>query len=261
MRVERRHAAGIEWQPQHLEPEALDHRHPSDARQYLVDQDLVFAGAHAQLAVCIGNRRRRPEVDGELAAHQFDRAAVDLGVGDAGDAFDLVKAADRNTHARQALAEFEADGAHADDGHALGQILEFENFVCGDHPLAELSPGRGQDRRRAGCDDHRLGAKALAGCLDQGRLEQARMVLDEDIRWELGRAAAHHALDEAVAQFLHVLHRLGDIEAEPFVAVDAELPEMRPAVVRLGDVDHHLGRHAADARTRRPGRAAVDQHE
>jgi len=58
-----------------------------------------------------------------------------------------------------------------------------------------------------------------------------------------------------------MLHRLGGIEAEPFVAVDAELPEMRPAVVLLGNMDHHLGRHAADACTGRAGRAAVDQHE
>ena len=40
--------------------------------------------AHAQLAAGVGQRRGRPEVDWKLAAHQFDRAAVDLGVGDAG---------------------------------------------------------------------------------------------------------------------------------------------------------------------------------
>ena len=146
VRIEGRHAAGIERQAEHLEPQALDHRHAPDARQHLVDQDLVLAGAHAQLAVRVGQRRRCPEMDGELLAHQLDRAAVDLGIGDAGDALDLVEAADRDTHAGQALAEFEADGAHADDGHAGGQVLEFEDLVGGDHALAELAPRRGQDR-------------------------------------------------------------------------------------------------------------------
>ena len=101
----------------------------------------------------------------------------------------------------------------------------------------------------------------MARDLDQGRLDQARVVLDELIRWHVVRAAAEHAVDEGVAQILDMLQRLRDVQRQGVVTIDAVGPEMGAAVIVLGDLDHRLGRHAADPGAGGSRLPAIDEDE
>jgi hypothetical protein len=140
-----------------------------------------------------------------------------------------------------------------------GQILELEDVVGGDDAIAELPPGLGHERPRAGGDHDRLGADPLSGDLDQGRLDEAGIVLDEDVLRHVVGAAAQDAIHEGVAQILNVLQRLRDIQGHTLVPVDAVFAQMRPPMIVLGDLNHGLGRHAADPRTGGARLAPIDQ--
>ncbi len=134
-------------------------------------------------------------------------------------------------------------------------------LVGGEHPLAEGLPGPRDQGARAGGDHDARGANALSGDVQQGGLDEPGVILEEEVRRHIVGGVAQHPVDEGVPQILDVLHRLGDVQRHLLMSVDAVLPQVGSAVVVLRDLDHGLGRHAADAGAGGAGLAAVDEHK
>ena len=171
---------------------------------------------------------------------------------------ELVEAGDRNADPVQALAQLQADGPQPDDRHGLGQVRQLEDPIGGDDALAQGLPGRGDQGSGSGGDDHAGGADALRGGLDQCRLDEVGILLDELVAQIIG-AVAEHPIDEGIAQVLDVLHDITQVQGQFLMPVHPVAAQGGTAVVILGDLDQGLGRHATDPGTGSPGLAAVDE--
>ena len=206
----------------------------------VLDDDRVAVATH--VGVRIG-------VEIELGAE--DLAGLDQhgGVADGPHAAAPAEDLDANAQpAEQRLAELEADDARPEHRNALGQVVELEDLVVGDQPVAERVPRRRKGRRGAGGDDDRLRDDRRTA------VDRQRVVVDEGRATEdlVGRRdlvdAARDEADEAVAFALHALHHGLAVDHQRCVDRQAERRQPVEQVRGFGRRDQQLARHAAHAR-------------
>ena len=147
-------------------------------------------------------------------------------------------------------------------GHRIGDGLQFEELVGGDDAVAKRLPCSRDDGSRTGRDDDFSGPDALPVFHFQHiGFDEAGITFDEHTLGHLVGAVGDHALDEHIAQVLHVFHCFAEVQAQAFVTLQAEALEHATAMKVLGDLNHGLGGHAADTGAGRPQLAAVDQND
>jgi len=139
------------------------------------------------------------------------------------------------------LPEFQTNHAQSNHRNRIGHIFELEEFVRGDNPVAETLPCIGNYRSGPGGNDDFFRSDTLTVFhLQQIGLDEVGIAFDEHALGHPVCAVGDHALDEHIAQVLHVFHRLAEIQAEAFVAFQAKALENPAAVKILGDLDHCL---------------------
>jgi hypothetical protein len=91
-------------------------------------------------------------------------------------------------------------------------------------------------------------------------IQQLGIVLDQVFVVHLVGGVGEHQVDEGVAQVAHVLQRRRAVQRQRLAAADAVALQLVAHLVGIRQLDGHLRRHAADARTGGAERPAVDEY-
>jgi hypothetical protein len=144
------HAVIAHGHAEPVQPQPLQVGPPAEGQEQLLHHDVALAGAHPKAAVAALHLRLVPQPERKLALEDVHRGAVHGRVLDAREALAVVDAGDGDTEAMQRLADLQADGAEADDGHRRRQLFLLEDLVHGEDAVGELgAPGRSGTTERA----------------------------------------------------------------------------------------------------------------
>jgi len=205
------------------------------------------------------NADTRPEPKRKVPRHDLDGHFVDDGIIDSCDGVAPLDANDPDAQSVQGLGQFDPHGTEPQDGDGLGECFLIEQGLDGQEAVLEGVPLWRYEGARTGRYHCGPGVNGLVTDPDGVRIDELRIALDELVA-HVVRGVGEDQIDEHVAQVPDALHGLGPVDPDALAALDAELGTMGPVVMCLGQMQRHLGRHAANSRTGCAELAAVDKH-